>query len=73
MSKKTVIPNWIEQTQALAKVAEYVVDCESREYDNYVSFCNENDLNPTNIRGSRQSKHVYALALIGLGLEFPRD
>lgn len=59
------------KSEALTKVAEYIVDCENDEYDSYVTYCDENDLNPKDITGASQSKHVYALALIGLGLEFP--
>lgn len=59
-----------ETHSALIKVAEYIVDCENNEYDSYVSFCEENGLDPKNIRGKKQRDHVYALALVGLGLEF---
>ena len=59
--------------QALLSVASYIVDCESNEYDSYVSFCEENELEPNRIHGKMQKTHVYALALIGLGLEFPED
>lgn len=70
---KRLLANERRKDKALAKVAEYIVDCESNEYDNYVSFCEENDLKPSNIKGRRQITHVYALALVGLGLEFPTD
>lgn len=58
---------------ALIKVAEYIIDCESNEYDSYVTYCEENDLDPKDIKGKGQSGHVYALALIGLSMEFPSD
>jgi hypothetical protein len=59
--------------EALTKIAEYIVNCENNEYDSYVSFCSENRLKPENISGRKQRTHVYALALIGLGLDFPKD
>ena len=66
MSKYT-----FSKLDALTMVAEYIVDCESNEYRSYVTYCEENDWNPKDIRGANQSKHVYAVALIGLDLEFP--
>ena len=61
------------QLKALRKVAYHIVDCESEEYDNYVTYCEENDLEPRRIKGTEQRQHIYALSLIGLGLEFPKD
>ena len=58
---------------ATQRVLEYTVDCESGEYDSYVSYCSENGYDPKDIHGKGQTGHVYALALIGLGLEFPSD
>ena len=63
--------NLLTKDMALTQVAEYIVDCESNEYDSYVTYCEENDLDPKDISGADQSEHVYALALIGLGAEFP--
>ena len=62
-----------EKVQSLIEVAEYVIDCESREYESYVEYCEENSLDPALINAPEQSSHVYAKALIGLGLEFPTD
>ena len=56
---------------ALLKVADYIVDCENAEYDNYTEWCEENGLDPKDIKGKEQSKNVYALALIGLGFAYP--
>lgn len=67
------MPNHISKSGASKQVCEYIVDCESSEYDNYTEWCNENDLNPIEIRGFKQSTHVYALALIALGMEYPTD
>lgn len=61
------------QLNAMRKACQYIVDCESNEYDSYVSFCEENGLEPKNIRNQANKAHVYALALIGLGLDFPSD
>lgn len=72
MAKENV-RNCVSAQGALEQVAEYIVDCESGEYASYVSFCNENELDPKDIRGLGQSSHVYALALIGLDMEFPTD
>jgi len=65
--------NHVSAKGALKQVAEYIIDCESNEYDSYMQYCFENDLDPKDIRGACQSTHVYALALIGLGMEFPTD
>lgn len=65
--------NHVSKKGAMTQVAEYIVDCESNECDSYIEFCEENELDPKDIRGLRQSSHVYALALIGLGLEFPTE
>lgn len=59
--------------ESLTKIAEYIIDCETGEYENYVTFCDENQLEPKDIQGEMQRTHVYALALIGLGLDFPTD
>ncbi len=62
-----------DQLKLLTKVAEYIVDCENGEYESYVTYCEDNDLEPKNVTGREQQKHVYALALVGLGLDFPTD
>lgn len=56
-----------EQEQALITVAEHVYDCESGEYDSYITYCDELEIDP------QERCHVYALALIGLGLQFPKE
>lgn len=72
MAKENV-RNMVSKRGALEQVAEYVLDCETGEYDSYVTHCFENELEPFDLRGAGQSEHIYALALIGLGLEFPID
>ena len=57
----------------MQKVAQYVIDCENGEYESYTTYCVENDLDPKDVEGQEQVKHVYALALIGLGLEYPTN
>jgi hypothetical protein len=52
----------------LIKVAQYIIGDESGEYESYMTYCEENDLDPKDITGIKQSTHVYALALIGLNL-----
>lgn len=59
--------------EALVTVAVYIISCDNKEYDDYVTYCDDNGLNPSDIQGAEQVKHVYAQALIGLGLEFPTD
>ena len=54
-------------------VAQWVTCCENGQYDDYMSYCNDNNLIPKDIDGIEQKNHVYALALIALGLEFPKD
>lgn len=62
-----------KKLEALEKVADYILDCENQEYDSYVEYCEDNELEPSDIHGEQQSQHVYALALIGTGSEFPTD
>lgn len=60
-------------TDELIKIAEYVLDCESGEYENYLEYCGDLDIEPSDITGTEQRRHIYAKALIGLGLDFPND
>jgi len=53
--------------ESLTLVAEHILN---QEADDYVQWCEENELDPKDINGDMQKSHVYALALIGLGLEF---
>ena len=69
--KKTLIKN--KTLKSLETLAFHTIDCENDEYDSYVTYCEELEINPANIRGKLQSKHIYALALIGLGMVFPKD
>lgn len=62
-----------KKSEALISVAEYIVSCDNKEYDDYVRYCDDNGLEPSDITGAEQSQHVYAQALIGLGLEFPTE
>ena len=62
-----------KSTECLISVAEYVVSCDSNEYESYTTYCDDNSLVHADIRGPEQIKHVYAQALIGLGLEYPID
>jgi len=55
------------QTDAHVKIAEYILETER---DNYISFCEENDLDPKDIKGKDQFKHVYALALFAVNQSF---
>jgi hypothetical protein len=56
--------------KALTEVAEYIVGFDSKEYDDYIDWCDSQSLNPSDITGEAQSSHIYALALVGLGLKF---
>lgn len=58
---------------ALECVALYVIDCTNKDYEDYLTYCSDNNLNPKDIGENAQLEHVYAKALIGLGLEFPKD
>ena len=62
MSKK------LNKDQALVLVAHYIID--DKEHDDYALWCEQEGLNPRDIQGERQRKHVYAQALIGLGMEY---
>ena len=53
--------------QALVLVAQYVLN---NALEDYIDFCDFNEIDPTNIQGEMQSTHVYARALIGLGQVF---
>ncbi len=61
------------KNQMLIEVAEYIVSCDNKEYDDYVTYCSDNGLNPSDIEAENQARHVYAKALTGLGMEFPSD
>ena len=61
------------RTELLELVAEYIVSCEGREYEDYIGYCKDNNVEPADLSGVVQSKHVYSQALRGLGLEFPID
>ena len=54
--------------EALIEVAQYVLD--DKERKDYIEQCLENEVKPENIKGRVQKNHVYAKALIALGLEF---
>ncbi len=58
----------VHKDQALILVAEYILDDKERE--DYIDFCDFNEIDPTDIQGEMQSTHVYALALIGLSQTF---
>jgi hypothetical protein len=62
----------ITKLQALKEAAWYIIHCESGEYESYVTYCEDNGYNPKNIQGKDQRLHAYALALIGLGMAFPK-
>lgn len=62
--------NHISQQGALKQLAERTIDCETGNYGDYIDYCEFNELDPRDIRGVGQSYHSYALALIGLGMEF---
>jgi hypothetical protein len=57
----------LKAENALTRIVEYILES---EYENYRTYCEENELDARNIRGDVQGRHVYALALIGLGMEF---
>lgn len=59
--------NHISKLDALKQTAELVLN---QEREDYIRWCEENDYDPRDIRGLRQSGHPYAIALIGLELEF---
>lgn len=59
--------------EELMKIAEYIIDCETGEYENYIEYCSDLGIDPSDITGNEQKTHVYARALIGLGLSFPND
>ena len=56
---------------ALKILAEHIIDCENGEYESYLNYCNELEIDPKDIEGELQKNHIYPLALIGLGLRFP--
>jgi hypothetical protein len=60
-SKKATISE--KTLAALESVAAYIVDCEGREFEDYVRYCDDNGLNPSDIKGVENQKHVYAQTL----------
>jgi hypothetical protein len=66
MAKKRV-----SKSQALVRIARYIIDTDNKDYRDYIEFCDDNGLDPKDIQGEIQSNNVYALCLIGLGMKFP--
>jgi hypothetical protein len=66
MAKKRV-----SQNQALVRIAHYIIGTDNKDYFDYIDYCDENGLDVKDIQGEKQSNHVYALSLIGLGMKFP--
>ncbi len=56
------------KTDAAQRIAEYILET---ELENYLSFCEDNFLDPKVICGDRQADHVYSLAMVALGIETP--
>ena len=59
----------INKYQALELLAQSILDNAVEKMD-YIRFCDENGVNERDLQGGLQSTHPYALALIGLDLEF---
>lgn len=55
---------------ALLDVADYIANFSDSERLDYVNYCDENELDPNDIGNNG---HVYARALVGLGLTFERE
>ena len=58
------------QQKKLLEIAAYIIHVDNAELENYTDYCEENGWNPADINGKDQSGHVYAKALIALGLEY---
>lgn len=54
----------VEQSKAIEKIIDYVLDT---ELDNYVEFCIENHLEEYSYTNPANQEHVYALAMIAGG------
>lgn len=52
---------------ALIKVVEYTCFNDTKEFHDYMNWCDENKYDPHAFQGL---EHVYALALLGMGKEF---
>lgn len=62
----------VNKIKMLESVADYIVSCDGKEYDDYVQYCDDENLKLNEITGKKQLQHVYAQALVGLGLSFPK-
>jgi hypothetical protein len=58
----------VNKDQALILVAQYILD--EKEREDYIDQCDFYDIDPKDLQGEKQRKHVYALALIGLSQKF---
>ncbi len=70
-SKKVSIDS--KRLKKLVDIADWIMSCDNKEYDDYVNYCDDNGLDPAKINGREQSKHVYAKALISLNMTFPKE
>lgn len=59
--------------RALLEAAEYIASCDNKEHDDYVTYCDDNEIDPKQLNGRAQRKHIYARALVGLNLTFPKE
>jgi hypothetical protein len=54
--------------KALKECARYILFCNNKEMYDYLDFCDDNNLNPLDIKHSTNRDHIFVSALVGLGL-----
>lgn len=59
----------MNKDKALFNLAHSIIE-DGKEFEDYVDWCYDNELDPANIQGEIQRGHIYAQALIGLELEY---
>ena len=67
-----VLSEKIKSSKELIEIAMFILDSESGERESYIDMCETLEIAPERIRGRDQRLHIYAKALIGLGLKFPK-
>ena len=58
------------QLDSFIRVAEYIVDFDDKEYEDYLDYCDSNSLDPMEDLGEMQRNHIYIVALRALNRPF---
>jgi hypothetical protein len=67
--KRQVMEYRMSKQTALNALALHALNYEREDY---LYYCDCNSIDPKDIQGDLQSRHLYALALIGLNIKFEK-